>query len=75
MIALSGQFGGVEDNQGKSPLLLIDLMSLLRQGEISIIISVFTAADGGRADQVCTKDNSTIDSLDEICPCNTSNLP
>lgn len=76
LIALSGQFGGVGDNQKKMPLLLIDLMSLGRQGETpSRFLSVLLVAADGRADQVCTEDNSMIDLLDEICPYVISNLP
>lgn len=64
------------DNQGKMPLLFIDLMSLGRQGETPItFLSVFVVAADGRADQVCTEDNSMIDLLAEICPYAISNLP
>lgn len=76
LIALSGQLGGVRDNQGKTPLLLVDLMSLGRQGGTPItFLSVFTVAADGRANQVRTEDNNMIDLLDEICPYAISNWP
>lgn len=76
LIALSGQLGGVGDNQGKMPLLLVDLMSLGRQGETPVtFLSVFTVAADGRANQVRTEDNSMVDLLDKICPYAISNWP
>ena len=75
LIVLSGQFGGMGDNQKKIPLLLIDLLSLGRQGESPITFLYVLLVADSRADQVCTEDNSMTDLLDEICPYAIPNLP